>query len=105
MDKPSLDQQRRDLVARCAVQRAELADELRALRPSAAVGDMAAANPAAVRVMEYVNGHRKLALGALGVVVGLALFRRKSLAGVVTSAMSAWKLAQGAMSLMGRYRQ
>lgn len=104
MDKPSLDQQRHDLIARCAVQRADLADELRALRPSAAVGDMAAANPTAVRAMEYVNGHRKLALSALGVVVGLALFQRKSLAGAVTSAMSGWKLAQSALSLMGRYR-
>jgi hypothetical protein len=98
MHKPALADRRRELVSRCAEQRSSLAGDLQALRPSAALGHPVAG---------YVVGHKKLVLGALGAVLGLALTRRRSLAGLtglVGSTMSAWKMAQGALAMLARLR-
>jgi hypothetical protein len=98
MHKPALADRRRELVSRCAEQRSSLAGDLQALRPSAALGHPLAG---------YVVGHKKLVLGALGAVLGLALTRRRSLAGLTGlagSAMSAWKMAQGALAMLARLR-
>jgi hypothetical protein len=98
MHKPALADRRRELVSRCAEQRSSLAGDLQALRPSAALGHPVAG---------YVVGHKKLVLGALGAVLGLALTRRRSLAGLtglVGSTMSAWKRAQGALAMLARLR-
>jgi hypothetical protein len=95
MHKPALADRRRELVSRCAEQRSSLAGDLQALRPSAALGHPLAG---------YVVGHKKLVLGALGAVLGLALTRRKRLAGLLGSAMSAWKMAQGALAMLARLR-
>jgi hypothetical protein len=96
MHKSTLAERRRELAARCAEQRTSLAFELQALRPSAALGHPVAG---------YIVGHKKLVLGALGTVLGLALTRRTRLVGLAGSAMSAWRMAQGALALLGRYRQ
>jgi hypothetical protein len=85
MNKTSLAARRAELVERCAEQRTGLAVELQSLRPSNALGHPIAG---------YVVGHKKLALGALGATLGLALVRRKRLLAVAGSAMSAWRMAQ-----------
>jgi hypothetical protein len=98
MHKSALADRRRELVSRCAEQRSSLAGDLQALRPSAALGHPVAG---------YVVGHKKLVLGALGAVLGLALTRRRSLAGLtglVGSTISAWKMAQGALAMLARLR-
>ena len=95
MNKPTLAQRRRELAERCAEQRTGLAYELQALRPSSIVD-----NP----VAGYVANHRKLVLGGLAAVVGLALTRKKRLGGIVASAMSAWRVAQAALGMLARYR-
>jgi hypothetical protein len=85
MNKLSLAARRAELVERCAEQRTGLAVELQSLRPANALGHPIAG---------YVVGHKKLALGALGATLGLALVRRKRLLAVAGSAMSAWRMAQ-----------
>jgi len=96
MNKPTLAERRQELVQRCAEQRTGLAFELRALRPSTIVD-----NP----VAGYVAGHKKLVLGGLAAVAALAMTRRKRLAGLAASAMSAWRLAQGALGVLAQYRR
>ena len=98
MNKTSLAARRAQLIERCAEQRTGLAHELRALRPSSALGHPLAG---------YLAGNKKLVLGALGAVLGLALTRRRSLAGLtglVGSTISAWKMAQGALAMLARLR-
>lgn len=94
--KPSLAERRRELIQRCAEQRTGLAFELQALRPSAIID-----NP----VTSYVAGHKKLVLGGLAAVVGLALTRKKRVGGMVASAMSAWRVAQAGLGMLARYRR
>jgi hypothetical protein len=96
MNKASLAARRAELVERCAEQRTGLAHELRALRPSAVAGHPIAG---------YLVGHKKLALGALGATLGLALVRRKCLLALAGSGMSAWRMAQGALGMLARYRR
>lgn len=96
MNKTSLAARRAALIERCAEQRTGLAFELKALRPSNAL-----AHP----IAGYLVGHKKVALGALGTVLGLALVRRKRLLALTGPAMSAWRTAQGALALLARYRQ
>jgi hypothetical protein len=93
--KPGLAERRRQLIERCAEQRTGLAFELQALRPSAIID-----NP----VASYVASHRKLVLGGLAVVIGLALTRKKRLGGIVASALSAWRVAQAGLGMLARYR-
>src|SRR5690242_49351 len=76
MNKPSLAARRAELVERCAEQRTGLAWELQSLRPSNAPGHPLAG---------YLVGHKKLALGALGTTLALALLRRKRLLAVAGS--------------------
>lgn len=94
--QPSLAERRRELAGRCAEQRTSLAFELRALRPSSIID-----NP----VAGYVAGHKKLVLGGLGALLGLALTRKKRLKGVIGSATSAWRLAQTALAMLSSYRR
>jgi hypothetical protein len=96
MNKPSLAQRRRELVERCAEQRTGLAYEVQSLRPSSIVD-----NP----VAGYVASHKKLVLGGLAAVAGLALTRKKRLGGIVASALSAWRVAQAGLEMLGRYRR
>jgi hypothetical protein len=95
MNKPSLAARRAELIERCAEQRTGLAFELQSLRPSNALGHPLAG---------YVVGHKKLVLGALGATLALALLRRKRLLAVAGSAMSAWRMAQGALAMLAQLR-
>ena len=97
MNKPSLAERRAALVERCAEQRVGLAYELQALRPSTAL----AGHP----VAGYLAANRKLVLGAAGTLLGLVLLRRKRVAGAATSALSAWKMARGALGMLAQLRR
>ena len=97
MNKANLAARRAALVERCAEQRVGLAYELQALRPSKAL----AGHP----LMGYVAANRKLVLSAAGAVLGLVLMRRKRLAGLATSALSAWKMARGALGVLAQLRR
>lgn len=96
MNKPSLAARRAQLVERCAEQRTGLAYELQSLRPS---------NVLDHPVAGYVAGHKKLVLGALGAGLGMALLRRKRLLALAASGASAWRMAQGALAMLARFRQ
>jgi hypothetical protein len=96
MNKTSLAARRAELIERCAEQRTGLTYELRALRPSAVLDHPVAG---------YLVGHKKLVLGALGALGTLALTRRKRLLAITGSAMSAWRMAQGGLAMLARYRQ
>jgi hypothetical protein len=96
MNKPTLAARRAELVERCAEQRTGLAYELQSLRPSSLL-----AHP----VAGYVVGHKKLAMGALGAVLGLALVRRKRLLALTGSAMSAWRMAQTGLAMLAQFRR
>jgi hypothetical protein len=96
MNKTSLAERRAQLVERCAEQRTGLSGELRALRPAAVLGHPLAG---------CLVGHKKLVMGALGAALALALVRRKRLLALAGSGMSAWRMAQGALAMLARYRQ
>jgi hypothetical protein len=96
MNKPTLAARRAELLERCAEQRTGLAVELQSLRPSSVFG---------LPVTGYVVGHKKLVLGALGAGLGLALLRRKRLLAVAGPAMSAWRMAQGALAMLAQLRR
>jgi hypothetical protein len=96
MNKATLSARRAELLDRCAEQRAGLADELASLRPSNLLGHPVAG---------YLVGHKKLVMGALGATLGMALLRRKRLLAVAGSAMSAWRMAQGGLAMLGQLRR
>jgi len=95
MNKLSLAERRARLVERCAEQRTGLGAELLALRPPAVLGHPLAG---------YLVGHKKLVMGALGTALAVALVRRKRLLALAGSGMSAWRMAQGALAMLARYR-
>lgn len=95
MNKLPLAERRARLVERCAEQRAGLSAELRALRPSAVLRHPLAG---------YLVGHKKLVMGALGATLALALVRRERLLALTGSGMSAWRMVQGALAMLARYR-
>ena len=97
MNKTDLAARRAALIERCAEQRVGLAYELDALRPSRALAGYPLAG--------YVAANRKLVLGAAGAVLGLLLMRRKRVAGLATSALSAWKMARGALDMVAQLRR
>jgi hypothetical protein len=96
MNESSLAARRAALIERCAEQRVGLAFELNALRPSNAL----AGHP----VAGFVAANRKLVLGAAGTALGLVVLRRKRLAGLATSALSVYKMARGALDVLGQLR-
>jgi hypothetical protein len=97
MNKAALAARRAALIEQCAEQRVGLAYELKALRPSTALAGFPLAG--------YIAANRKLVLGAAGTVLGFALMRRKRLAGLVTSALSVWKTARGALGIVAQLRR
>lgn len=96
MNKPSLADRRRELISQCAEQRAGLADALLSMRPSNALGHPVAG---------FVVGHKKTLLGALALGLGAMLARRKRVAALAGAVMSGWRMAQAALTMLGRYRQ
>jgi hypothetical protein len=97
MNKTDLAARRAALIEQCAEQRVGLAFELDALRPSKVLAGLPLAG--------YVAANRKLALGAAGAALGLVLMRRKRLAGLATSALSAWKMVRGALGIVAQLRR
>lgn len=96
MNKPSLAARRAELIERCDEQRTGLAYELASLRPASVLG-----NPLA----GFAVGHKKLVLGLLGATLGMALMRRKRLLALAGPAMSAWRMAQGGLAMLGQFRR
>lgn len=83
-DSLPLSVRREALVARCADQRAELAQDVALLTSPDTLG----------LVPVYAIRHRKAALVAAGVAAGLFIVRPKWAVGIATGAVSAYKLAQ-----------
>jgi hypothetical protein len=99
----SLAIRRRELLARCAGQRAELALDLQALRTTGGAGRPVAWGTAAMLGARLL-ANRRLALGAAGATLGLALLRPARVLRVVRFAASGWRLARAGMALAARYR-
>jgi uncharacterized membrane protein YedE/YeeE len=97
MSKSSLAARRAALIEQCAEQRVGLAFELNALRPSNAL--------AALPLAGFVASNRKLVLGAAGAVLGLAVMRRKRLAGLAASALSVVEILRGALGVVAQLRR
>ena len=81
---PSLAARRAALVARCADQRASVAQEYAALTSPDTFGVVPA----------YAIRHRKTALIVAGVAAGLFITRPKWVVGTATAVVSAYKFAQ-----------
>jgi hypothetical protein len=96
MNKPSIAARRAELIERCAEQRTGLSYELQSLRPSSLLD-----HP----IADYVAGNKKLVLGALGAGLSLALLRRKRVLALAASGMSAWRMAQRGLALLGQFRR
>jgi hypothetical protein len=96
MNKPSLAARRAALIERCAEQRTSLVHEAQSLRPSKLLGHPLAG---------YVVGRKKLVMGALGAGLGLMLVRRKRLLAIAGPAMSAWRMAQDGLAMLGQLRR
>ncbi|HEX8788436.1 MAG TPA: hypothetical protein VF793_19780 [Telluria sp.] len=95
MTKSSLAARRLELIERCAEQRTGLAYELKALRPSNALG----VHP----VLAKLAANRTVVLGALGGGLGIALLGRKRLsrlAGTAGTALRTWKMVRGALGML-----
>ena len=93
MNKPPLAARRAALIERCAEQRTSLACELNTLRPSNALSHPVAG---------IVVANKKLVLGVLGAGLGMALVRRKRVAALAGSAVSAWRAVQNVRGFLGR---
>lgn len=99
-DKPSLATRRRDLIARCADERAALADEVRALRPANLV-----AGPLASPAVASMLAHRNWLLGGGAVVLGLLAWRRKKALALAGTLLSSWRTVSGVMATLAQLRR
>ncbi len=81
-----LARRREELVARCRLQRAEVANEFAAFRPPVTLGGAAG----------FVARHKMTALALAGVVIGLVAYRPKKVLALGTAALSMYKMAQHA---------
>lgn len=93
MNELSLAARRAALVARCAQQRGELADELNALK-------------APVERVQGAGGflvhHRTSVLAGAGVALGLLIARPKRTLALAAAGVSAWKMMQQALPMVRR---
>jgi hypothetical protein len=100
MNDTTLAARRRELVERCAEQRVGLAYELKALqRPAALV-----LPPAAAQLLSRVLANRRLAYGAAGAALALALVRPRRMQHLARLAASSWRIAREGLALAARYR-
>lgn len=84
---------RAHLVAECARQRGDLADELNLLKaPVERIGGAAG----------FIGEHKKSLLAAAGVMLGLMIARPKPVLALVAAGTSLWQLAQRAVPLVQR---
>jgi len=84
-ERTPLAMRRAHLVAECARQRGDLADELNALKaPVERIGGAAG----------FVRAHRSSLLAGAGIALGVIIARPKPVLGVVAAGTSLWQLAQ-----------
>jgi hypothetical protein len=84
---------RAHLVAECARQRGNLADELNLLKaPVERIGGAAG----------LIGAHRKSLLAAAGVALGVLIARPKPVLGVIAAGASAWQMAQRVVPVVQR---
>jgi hypothetical protein len=84
---------RAQLVAECARQRGDLADELNLLKvPVERIGGAAG----------FLREHRKSLLAAAGVALGVLIARPKPVLGVIAAGASLWQLAQRVVPVVQR---
>jgi hypothetical protein len=84
---------RAHLVAECARQRGDMADQLNLLKAPMERIDGAAG---------FMRDHRKSLLAGAGIALGLMIARPKPVLGVIAGAASLWQLAQRALPLVQR---
>ena len=82
---------RRLLAAQCAEQRAQISADVTLLRTPSAMGGTTG----------YVVQHKKAILTAAGVGVGILLTKPAWVVGAITAALSAYKLAQKVLPVLG----
>ena len=99
MNKTALAARRAQLIDRCAEQRVNLAVELQALSTP-----QHAMHPLVGQVLARVLEHKRLALGVLGTVLGLAVTRPARLLRAAGLLASGWRMARNGMALVARYR-
>ena len=84
---------RAHLVAECARQRGDMADQLNQLKvPVDRVGSAGG----------FVAEHRKAVLAGAGVALGIIIARPKRVLALAAAAMSAWKMVQSALPMVQR---
>ncbi|MEN3277468.1 MAG: type secretion system protein TrbD [Massilia sp.] len=82
---------RAHLVAECARQRGDMADQLNALKaPVERIGEAGS----------FILEHKKSVLAGAGVAAGLLLARPKWVLGLATGGMSAWKIVRNALPVV-----
>lgn len=87
-EKTPLSARREHLVAQCAQQRGDMADQLNLLKaPVENIGG----------VGSYLLEHRKTFLAGAGVALGLLIARPKRTLALAAAGASAWKMAQAAL--------
>jgi hypothetical protein len=84
---------RAHLVAECARQRGDMADQLNLLKAPMERIDGAAG---------FMRDHRKSLLAGAGIALGLMIARPKPVLGVIAGGASLWQLAQRALPLVQR---
>ena len=84
---------RAQLIAECARQRGDLADELNVLKaPVERIGGAAG----------FVREHRKPLLAGAGVALGVLIARPKPVLGLVAAGTSLWQIAQRVLPVVQR---
>jgi hypothetical protein len=84
---------RAQLVAECARQRGDMADQLNLLKaPVERIGGVAGS----------IGAHRKSLLAGAGVALGVLIARPKPMLGVVAAGASLWRIAQRVLPVVQR---
>jgi hypothetical protein len=92
-DRTPLALRRAQLVAECARQRGDMADQLNLLKaPVERIGGAAG----------LIGAHRKSLLAAAGVALGVLIARPKPVLGVVAAGASLWQIAQRVVPVVQR---
>jgi hypothetical protein len=99
-DKPNLATRKRDLIERCADERAALSDEVRALRPANLIP-----NPLGSPAVASVLAHRNWLLGGGAVALGLLAWRRKKALALAGTLLSSWRTVSGVLATLAQLRR
>jgi hypothetical protein len=92
-ERTPLEVRRAHLIAECARQRGDMADQLNLLKvPVERVGSAGG----------FLAEHRKAVLAGAGVALGIVLSRPKRVLALAAAGMSAWKMVQSALPMVQR---